>query len=51
MDNQEAAKYIERIEIKGLWGRYDVDWKLNPDVNILVGENGDGEEYDIGLCV
>ena len=36
-------KYIESIEIKGLWGRYDVDWKLNPDVNILVGENGTGK--------
>jgi predicted ATP-dependent endonuclease of OLD family len=43
MDNKETAKYIERIEIKGLWGRYDVDWKLNPDVNILVGENGTGK--------
>ena len=43
MENKEVAKYLERIEIKGLWGRYDVDWKLNPDVNILVGENGTGK--------
>ena len=43
MDNKQEAKYIERIEIKGLWGRYDVDWKLNPDVSILVGENGTGK--------
>ena len=43
MDNKQEAKYIERIEIKGLWGRYDVDWKLNRDVNILVGENGTGK--------
>jgi predicted ATPase len=43
MENKQEAKYIERIEIKGLWGRYDVDWKLNPDVNILVGENGTGK--------
>ena len=42
MENKEVTKYLERIEIKGLWGRYDVDWKLNPDVNILVGENGTG---------
>ena len=42
MENKEAAKYIERIEIKGLWGRYDVDWELKSDVNILVGENGTG---------
>ena len=42
MEKQDL-KYIESIEIKGLWGRYDVDWKLNPDVNILVGENGTGK--------
>ncbi len=40
---KQDLKYIESIEIKGLWGRYDVDWKLNPDVNILVGENGTGK--------
>ena len=43
MENKEAAKYIERIKIKGLWGRYDVDWELKSDVNILVGENGTGK--------
>lgn len=43
MEQKEEAKYIERVEIKGLWGRYDVDWKLNPDVNILVGDNGVGK--------
>lgn len=43
MENKSIAKYIERIEIKGLWGRYDIDWQLNPDVNILVGENGTGK--------
>ncbi len=48
MDNKEA-KYIDRIEIKGLWGRYDVDWKLNPDVNILVGENGTGKSTILDL--
>lgn len=40
-DNQ--AKYIERVQIEGFWERYDVDWQLNPDVNILVGENGTGK--------
>lgn len=42
MENKEA-KYIDKVEIKGLFGRYDVDWTLNPDVNILVGENGTGK--------
>jgi ABC-type lipoprotein export system ATPase subunit len=42
VENKEA-KYIDKVEIKGLFGRYDVDWQLNPDVNILVGENGTGK--------
>ncbi len=43
MEKQDS-KYIEHIEIKGLWGRYDGNWKkLNSDVNILVGENGTGK--------
>lgn len=43
MENTGIATYIERIEIEGLWGRFDVDWKLNPDVNILIGKNGTGK--------
>ena len=43
MDNNENKSYIERIEINGLWGRFDVDWTLHQDVNILVGENGTGK--------
>jgi predicted ATP-binding protein involved in virulence len=35
--------HIERVEIKGLWGKYDIDWTLNRDVNILVGINGSGK--------
>ncbi len=35
--------HIEKVEIKGLWGKYDVDWTLNRDVNILIGENGTGK--------
>lgn len=42
MDN-ETIKFIDKIEIKGLWGRYNIDWQLNQDVNILVGENGTGK--------
>ena len=43
MENKEATQYIENINIKGLWGRYDVDWQLHADVNVLVGENGTGK--------
>ena len=37
------ANYIKRIEIHGLWHRYDIAWDLRPDVNILSGINGVGE--------
>jgi ABC-type cobalamin/Fe3+-siderophores transport system ATPase subunit len=42
MDNQES-KYIESIDIKGLWNRFDISWQLDKDVNILIGENGTGK--------
>lgn len=42
MDTSKPT-YIDKVEIKGLWGRFDVDWDLNADVNILVGENGTGK--------
>jgi predicted ATPase len=41
--NDNQTKYIQRVDIKGFWERYDLDWQLNPDVNILVGENGTGK--------
>ena len=37
------ANYIRRIEIRGLWHRYDIGWDLRPDVNILSGINGVGK--------
>lgn len=37
------ANYIKRIEIHGLWHRYDIAWNLRPDVNILAGINGVGK--------
>lgn len=37
------ANYIKRIEINGLWRRYNIAWNLRPDVNILSGVNGIGK--------
>ena len=37
------SNYIKRIEIHGLWHRYDIAWDLRPDVNILSGINGVGK--------
>lgn len=34
---------ITKIEIKGLWNRYDLEWNVNEDVNILSGINGSGK--------
>lgn len=40
---ETQANYIRRIEIRGLWHRYDIAWDLRPDVNILSGINGVGK--------
>lgn len=34
---------VKHIHIEGLWGKYIVDFPLNDDVNILVGNNGVGK--------
>lgn len=38
-----SANYIKRIEINGLWDRFNIVWNLRPDVNILSGINGVGK--------
>lgn len=40
---EKQANYIKRIEIDKLWGRLNIIWDLNPDVNILSGINGVGK--------
>jgi len=42
-EEKDDIQYISKVEIKGLWERYDLEWKLNPDVNILSGINGSGK--------
>lgn len=37
------ADYISKIEIIGLWNKYNISWNLRPDVNILSGINGVGK--------
>ncbi|GHT24343.1 ABC transporter ATP-binding protein [Bacteroidia bacterium] len=37
------ANLIKKVNIAGLFHKYDVEWNLNPDVNILVGINGSGK--------
>lgn len=45
------ANYIKRIEIHGLWNRYNIDWELRPDVNILSGLNGGGKSTILNSSV
>ncbi len=50
----EPIKYISKVEIKNLWGRYDIEWNLDPSVNILSGINGSGKSTvlkSIGYCL
>jgi energy-coupling factor transporter ATP-binding protein EcfA2 len=39
----EPFKYIAKVEIKNLWFKYDLEWNLDPEVNILSGINGSGK--------
>ena len=45
------ANYIKRIEIHGLWQRYNIVWNLEPDVNILSGINGGGKSTIVNRSV
>ena len=45
------ANYIKRIEIHGLWNRYNIAWNLNPEVNILSGINGVGKSTILNRSV
>lgn len=36
-------KYVKKIEISKLWDKFDIEWNLHPDVNILAGGNGSGK--------
>ena len=40
---EQKMTHLERIEIKNLWGEVDIDWQLDPKVNILIGINGSGK--------
>jgi predicted ATP-dependent endonuclease of OLD family len=40
---EEPVRYITKVEISGLWDRYDIEWSLNKDVNVLAGINGSGK--------
>jgi len=35
--------YIKKIEISKLFGELDINWYLDPKVNILIGKNGSGK--------
>jgi energy-coupling factor transporter ATP-binding protein EcfA2 len=45
----EKITHIEKIEIEGLWGKYYIEWHLNPDVNILAGINGSGKSTILNI--
>ncbi len=50
---KKQADYIQRIEIKSLWGRKDrsIAWNLRPDVNVLSGINGIGKSTILNKSV
>ncbi|PUV25155.1 AAA family ATPase [Sphingobacterium athyrii] len=42
--------YIKQIKLTKLWGKHDVVWNLNKDINILSGINGSGKSTIIN-CI
>lgn len=45
----ETSMKIEKVEIKGLFGKKDICWELNPQVNVLVGVNGSGKSTILSI--
>lgn len=43
--------YLKKIAIRKIWGRYNLDWNLNEDVNILSGINGSGKSTVLDCLV
>lgn len=46
---EQEPNYIKQVQIKGLWDKYDLNWELNPDVNVLAGDNGMGKSTVLKL--
>lgn len=46
---EKDITHITAIEVKGLWGEINIKWKLNRDVNILIGKNGSGKTTLLNL--
>ncbi|MDM8564794.1 AAA family ATPase [Candidatus Halobeggiatoa sp. HSG11] len=45
----QKIKYIKKVEIKNMWNKYDIEWNLNENVNILAGDNGSGKTTILDL--
>ncbi len=41
--------FIEKITINQLWKKYNIEWKLDKQVNILIGKNGMGKSTILQL--
>lgn len=46
---REKITHIKKIEIKGLWDKFNIDWPVDKSVSILVGVNGSGKSTILEL--
>lgn len=46
---KEQITHIKKVEINNLWGKYDISWELDHQINILIGINGSGKTTILNL--
>jgi len=41
--------YIKKVKVSSLWNNFNIDWKLDSKVNVLIGKNGTGKSTILNI--